>query len=341
MKVDHKKVVNRFCVGSCVLNGLVLNALAFAFAALLSLGGGFAHATTQVYIGSVGISEGSGIAGHSFAIVQHDNKPDLQASVYHYTVRGPEGANSDIVAELLQPGRSELMVEKMERAQFYILYSGALDRVLVFHELNLTEPEAKRFEAKLQADSDNRNFTSEVKYNVYGRNCITRLIEHLNASVAKEKRIEMIEDPSTLLTSRLNPRAALSNSILNRIPYNVTRLLDRHPVSKGRVEIFERLSDTQLRFLLAMSRRLSNLVRVCKFTKATEGTVRSYLARVGKNVSGFDPVRVLKAAADACPEGNRDVGTIAMLLSRSILDEKQLSQRESLIELGLSLSGQP
>jgi hypothetical protein len=307
---------------------MMLKACGLFLAALFALS---AHAELRVYLGTVGFEKGPGAAGHAFAIVQDSRIPDIAAEVYNYTVQNPDHSEITLTGALMNPGKAALLVEKLSLFDLYMGYAGALDRVISFHELNLTPVEAAKFSAALKADAEDKNFAATHTYNVFTRNCITRLIELLNAVVAPEKRIELIEDSASFSFTR----EGMSNGILNRLPFNVERVLDHHPISKGRVRILERLSDTHLRFLMAIGRRVETIGKTCGWKPESGCALLEFLALSEKAPRKHPAAPVLRTVGESCSAARAELGVIALILSRTMFLDELMDLRADLVDLGV------
>jgi hypothetical protein len=153
-------------------------------------------------------------------------------------------------------------------------------------------------------------------------------------------RIPLIKSPSSIdfENDALSLRQDLSNGIVNEIPFNVTRTLQKHRLYTGETLLLPNRDEIFAGYVENIKKENAELAKACHWAYPTEKATYLFF-----NLMARQPERVNSSAfvtniVRLCPRSKENLGPILLLVSRMIIADSKYQFREQISQLGIEFS---
>ncbi len=300
--------------------------LFIAFVCLFSV---FGHAKTA-YFGVVGIGKGNGVLGHSFLLVKDARQPYLVGDVYQYNISGKSGQAISPADVLGNTSNLIFSLKHQKFLQIFGHYTAGENRIIALYELDLSDKEVNELMALLNHDLVDLKFPDKHQYGIYN-NCVTRPIELLNSIVDGSRKIDYLGQENVFSREGIGILASIRGALLNRLPFILANTLEHHPISKGRVQLYESKTTQTARFFSSIRTDLTKMKDQCGWNLTTKNTLELYLMLFLTEPEryGIEPVLKLVQSCDSAIH----IFTSTILKLYQVMDDKNEIGKQKLYEL--------
>ncbi|MBK9037818.1 MAG: DUF4105 domain-containing protein [Bdellovibrionales bacterium] len=286
------------------------------------------------YWGIVGIGRGNGVLGHSFLLVKERNQPFLIGDVYQYNISAKDGKALSPADVMANTGNLIFSLKQQKFLQIFNYYTSAENRIVALYELDMNEREVNDLASLLQADMADLKFPENHQYGLYN-NCVTRPVELINRIVDGRRRIDYLGSNNASVREGSGILASIRGSILNRLPFFIANTLENHPISKGRVQLYESRTTRTARFFSSIKSDITKMGGECRWSRQTRDALEMYtiLFLTEPNRYLLDPVIKLVNSCSAAQ--SVFAGTVLKLYQ--VMDDKYEAEKQKLYEIANQL----
>ncbi len=284
--------------------------------------------------GVVGIGRGNGVLGHSFLLVKEGNQPFLIGDVYQYNISARDGKALSPADVMANTGNLIFSLKQQKFLHIINYYTFAENRIVALYELDMNEREVNDLIALLQFDMADLNFPANHQYGLFN-NCVTRPLELINRIVDGRRRIDHLGSNRASVREGSGILATIRGAIWNRLPFFIADTLENHPISRGRVQLYESRTTRTARFFSSIKSDIVRMGGECQWSRQTRDAVEMYtiLFLTEPNRYLLDPVSNLVNSCSAAQ--SVFVGIVEKLYQ--LMDDKFAAKKQKLYEMANQL----
>jgi hypothetical protein len=286
------------------------------------------------YWGVVGIGRGNGVLGHAFLLIKERQQPFLIGDVYQYNISTKDGkalSPADVVGDV---GNLIFSLKQQKFLQIFNYYTSGENRIIALYELNLSENEVGDLVQLLQNDKADLKFPEKHQYGLYN-NCVTRPLELLNQIVDSSRKIDYLGRDEASVREGSGILASIRGAVLNRFPFYIASTMEKHPISKGRSQLYESRTAQVARFFSSIRSDIGQMAATCNWREPTKNAFELYTVLFLSEPEKYslDPVVRLVNSCSAAPS----VFSQTVLKLYQIMDNKHEAGKQMLYELSSQL----
>ena len=268
----------------------------------------------EAYIGVVSPGKGNGMLGHAFLLFKKSNEVFFSGSVYQYNVSLSNGG-----AIGNGPLNLSSLIFSLKKSSFidiYADYTKIEDRSILLYGLKLSQPEISKLRDTFDRELANPPPVSAMHYGL-SNNCVTKTIDAINAVVDDSRKIELYGEESLIYSTVRGLRKTISEPILSRFPFYLSKMLENHPVSSGRTKTFPRQTVTRAKFVIALDDEVDAMTTECHWSAETKEVYRNYLLLYLADPKKY-PLDPLDQLASSCKAALKNHYHVLLLLYQVI-----------------------
>lgn len=247
----------------------------------------------DAFLALVGTGAGNGILGHSFLVFKDSNQPYFVADAYQYNISRKDG-RALAVDDVTRPEQLNFGLVKQMFVDLFSAYSSQ-NRMITLYGLNLTDVETNQLLGLLKQDFEDKNFSDRHPYGIYN-NCVTRSIDLINAVVPESKKISILTQYDLMRNSKESILTGSLGAVLNRLPFVLASVLEKHPISLGRKQVYDGVWAQKAGLFSAARQDVDLMASNCSWNPEIKSIWERYTVLALKDSNQFQLEPMLKFA---------------------------------------------